>query len=1750
MNTLLSGLFSRKADEPRSRRKLRRGQSIGDRQLEQLEQRLALTIDVFTPSTAAANTVAPWAVIVSDNADNVYVQQVASAPDNLLIADNSSFLNPTGIANVNGFTSVYATNGTTTFVPTDVAANETASTVTRYLLHRKVNLGSPTAAAIPTFVTVTYAGNSWAFQTNGTGGNGLTLNSTTAGGTSSANLIRPTGGFVATSTVAGVSDSVTINWSLPPRAALADGISVPSLAATYYLSGGNNYFSEAGLAPASGPLPSFSLPVTGANPGGIIPGTLTGIVQVDGYDVSFRMNNLFTPLPGNITANQLFFGNENSGAPSTTGVIIVQDGTANGKSMTVTGYVDYDSGRVFLDFRSGGLRQEPGNVVLQAVSYAVYNQDAQPSSFTIAPGLNFSRQLFVDQLAPGSTINFNSPVLQTGTFPNGVLVNATNINVNAQVQSSSYFDVNTNRGVVFQHPLEYDAIVQTAAAQAIVSPAGTISAISLPAGGGGQGYDNDPANAPTVTISGGTAPATGVGIVINGTVIGWRVVDPGSGFPTAVGSPSPTVSVDAPPTTDSAGNPWLPELPVPAPESINFNAAVAAPTAFSFTMGDDPSTRDVTKGRLYVSSTGSLSGALAATSAAVATPSAAVDVTADVADIIVEGTIFATSQSYLMRSTSASSDLAPFVFTTRSPLTGANTGLIRGTTVAVTLGNDMPTPEDSANAASIVNLRTQIGSLRIAAATSASRPLSGPYPYDLTISELDNISFDAVAASSLPITLSAVGTIDFTSSLITAGDLSITAGGAFTVSAPLSTSRGQIQITGTSLNVANSVRVLDPVSDDTRDDIVLTATAGDLTLTGAVTALNNVRLVQRNKAATVGKLGGQTRVIARGVVVEAEGAADLKTDVVTLEGRAGGDFAIDELNDITVTALRATGFVTLVAGGTDPGVDNPVTPNEIALTATLTDVTGFSASAPRGSVSVMNNVAKTMTLGDVAKIGAGTATSMQAAGSVSIRSAAGSVIAADAPIGGGSAIQTRVATTANLAATFAYNTPGTFASTLTGAKAQIVIDGVALKVGDRVLVKNQTAAKENGVYVVTTAGNANTAWKLTRATDADTSAELPANAYVQVAEGTSSGRVFVLGYTTTDNVSPIAVTTVLNRADAVRVRTATTAVLGGVYSAVATTITGNANGPLPSIDGATLAVGDTLLVRLGASTGGAAANGVYEVTNAGSANAAWVLTRALDPNTALPITAGYVATTEGSFRASATGQAFLLGYDSLGNDPMVVTAATPTTDVGTDNVNSSTTFVVSSTAGTNAAAGSLGKMIGLRLATAPAADSLNPDEVPAFTFATTLPGLGGAGAGVIRLTQELPAITKAFAINGNARTALTTVAGTSPRIVVDGSRIVTTRFGNPSANAAEVNGFSFEPGSGAAGSAAGGSVANMTVGGFVKGSAVRINGANGILVQGMTLGRNEVSDRLANLNGVRITGNAAGATVLGGTIVGNTGAGVLVQAGSTDYAVVGTTVGAVNQNNGVGIDSAGNGRIGVKPLSGTTIDATTVFGKNTIALPATVPASAIFLGQTVSGSGIAAGSTIAAINGSTVTLSAPMTADGATKLSLGTPVRTTIEQNLTGISLSAGSTTVTNATIQGNTYSGIDIKGGTQSIGTSTTRDASSNEITTNGRWGVNVIAASSAAANTLLAAQKIQGNVFARVAPNKLGNIGVGSTPTNSIPAAGGYVAATTTNLDANGNEHRKTSTSTSSGSGSSGSVATPTSGSTTAKYPWRARG
>ena len=97
--------------------------------------------------------------------------------------------------------------------------------------------------------------------------------------------------------------------------------------------------------------------------------------------------------------------------------------------------------------------------------------------------------------------------------------------------------------------------------------------------------------------------------------------------------------------------------------------------------------------------------------------------------------------------------------------------------------------------------------------------------------------------------------------------------------------------------------------------------------------------------------------------------------------------------------------------------------------------------------------------------------------------------------GGGSipgGLAVRAATTAALGNVTYNNGIGGVGATLTKNINQVFpnIDGVVMMLGDRVLLKNQTAQLQNGIYVITDAGSGATPWVLTRTTDSDTTAEL------------------------------------------------------------------------------------------------------------------------------------------------------------------------------------------------------------------------------------------------------------------------------------------------------------------------------------------------------------------------------------------------------------------------------------------------------------------------------------------------------------------------------------------------------------------------------------------------------------------------------------------------------------------------------------
>ncbi len=105
----------------------------------------------------------------------------------------------------------------------------------------------------------------------------------------------------------------------------------------------------------------------------------------------------------------------------------------------------------------------------------------------------------------------------------------------------------------------------------------------------------------------------------------------------------------------------------------------------------------------------------------------------------------------------------------------------------------------------------------------------------------------------------------------------------------------------------------------------------------------------------------------------------------------------------------------------------------------------------------------------------------------------------------------RLATAAALAACTYDNTPnggtGEGATITLDATGTLTIDGVLVALNNRVLIKNQVAGAQNGVYLCTTAGGTGVAAVLTRATDSDTTGKYVGQVY-GVTEGTANARTF------------------------------------------------------------------------------------------------------------------------------------------------------------------------------------------------------------------------------------------------------------------------------------------------------------------------------------------------------------------------------------------------------------------------------------------------------------------------------------------------------------------------------------------------------------------------------------------------------------------------------------------------------------------
>ena len=218
---------------------------------------------------------------------------------------------------------------------------------------------------------------------------------------------------------------------------------------------------------------------------------------------------------------------------------------------------------------------------------------------------------------------------------------------------------------------------------------------------------------------------------------------------------------------------------------------------------------------------------------------------------------------------------------------------------------------------------------------------------------------------------------------------------------------------------------------------------------------------------------------ASGAVTMTQGTASTSTGTGTLvvTGGVGVSGAVNS-GSVGTGALAASGAVTMTAGtaSTSTGTGTLVVTGGVGVSGTIR-----STQSNAGNIQIAGNtMSSTDTNGDIVFSPNGTGLVKIGSNEVATKAYV------DASIQGLDVKQSvKVATT----------TAGTLATSFANGQS---IDGYTLVTGDRILIKNQSTASENGIYTVNASGAP------TRAVDADVNADVTAGLFTFVEQGTAN----------------------------------------------------------------------------------------------------------------------------------------------------------------------------------------------------------------------------------------------------------------------------------------------------------------------------------------------------------------------------------------------------------------------------------------------------------------------------------------------------------------------------------------------------------------------------------------------------------------------------------------------------------------------
>jgi len=257
------------------------------------------------------------------------------------------------------------------------------------------------------------------------------------------------------------------------------------------------------------------------------------------------------------------------------------------------------------------------------------------------------------------------------------------------------------------------------------------------------------------------------------------------------------------------------------------------------------------------------------------------------------------------------------------------------------------------------------------------------------------------------------------------------------------------------------------------------------------TALSTDTITVGSTAITIGStattIAGLSSVTSTTFVGALTGNASTATTLQTARTINGTSF--NGSADITVTAAAGT-----LTGST---LNSVVTASSLTSVGTLTGLT-MGGNIAMGTNKITGLGTPTSDTDAVTKAYVDSV----AAGinvHASVKYATTAALGTTGNLVGGTITTTYANGTSGLGATLTIATSSTWTA--------ITIDGQSLTIGDRVLIKNQVAALQNGIYTVTTVGTlANTtSFVFTRAVDNDQIPEINAGDLTYVATGTAHG---------------------------------------------------------------------------------------------------------------------------------------------------------------------------------------------------------------------------------------------------------------------------------------------------------------------------------------------------------------------------------------------------------------------------------------------------------------------------------------------------------------------------------------------------------------------------------------------------------------------------------------------------------------------